>query len=191
MGGSCSGDPFKEDSTNTWDYMPLSATWLDFRVRFSWTFSTPGGFFREDCSKNLRLLQSAIQWKGKDHLWRIFFGKWLVEQIFSWWFCFIENWTHWEFLRSKGTKTKIHAAKKTADMETLRKKDKFSERLFLRYSPWIRPCLFTLFFWEKGFYQLVGFGSPKQMVLHSPLLLLVILLLAEILTSVHLKSILL
>jgi len=24
VGGSCSGDPFKEDSTNAWDYMPLS-----------------------------------------------------------------------------------------------------------------------------------------------------------------------
>ena len=27
VGGSCSGDPFKEDSTNQWDYMPLSVTW--------------------------------------------------------------------------------------------------------------------------------------------------------------------
>lgn len=46
VGGSCSGDPFKEDSTNTWDYMPLSATWLKgIGVRFSWETSARLEFF--------------------------------------------------------------------------------------------------------------------------------------------------
>lgn len=58
VGGSCSGDPFKEDSTNQWDYMPLSVTCLDFRGRFSWRFSEPGFFFLR---KLLWKIASALQ----------------------------------------------------------------------------------------------------------------------------------
>ena len=148
VGGSCSGDPFKEDSTNTWDYMPLSATWLKgLGVRFSWSFSTPGVFFKEN------LLQkccgcSKVRFNGK---WRLIYEDFFWEMV-GWtniqlMILFHRKWDTLRIFRKQRNQNKNTCRqKKTADMETLRKKDKFSKRLFLRYSPWIWPCLFTLFF---------------------------------------------
>lgn len=173
VGGSCSGDPFKEDSTNTWDYMPLSATWLKgIGVRFSWSFSTPGVFFqRKLAPKMLRLLQSVIQWKEEDHLWRIFFGE-------------MVGWTNIQLMilfHRKWDTLRIFEKQRNQNKHTCRKKRQLTWKLWERRVKFLSVCFFAIlpeydlgcspfFFWEKGFYQLVGFGSPKQKFLHSPLL---------------------